>query len=123
VRDDLVALLLALATENDELRQQLATAENLLWETAIEAGQLHARIAAIQDEHDAWKQEVERLDSAARSIRLNAHERRVRVRSRHDRCRLRPRPARAIKALPRALVLASGERSTYVRFRACVVDG
>lgn len=77
MRDNLVALLLALATENDELRQQLATAENLLWETAIDAGQLHARIAAIQDERDAWKQEAERLDSAARSIRLNAHERRV----------------------------------------------
>lgn len=50
--DDLPALLFALATENDELRQQLVTAQDLLLETAIEA---------IQHERDAWKQEAERL--------------------------------------------------------------
>lgn len=61
VSDELAALLLALATENDELRQQLATAQDLLLETAIDAGQLHARITTIQDERDAWKQEAERL--------------------------------------------------------------
>lgn len=51
--DSLPVLLLALATENDELRQQLATAQGLLLETAIDAGQLPVRIEAIQHERDA----------------------------------------------------------------------
>lgn len=59
--DDLAALLLALATENAELRQQLATAQDLLMETAIDAGHLHARIEAVQDERDTWREEAERL--------------------------------------------------------------
>ena len=57
----LPALLLAQATENDELRQQLATAQGLLLEPAIDAGQLPVRLEAIQHEREAWKQEVERL--------------------------------------------------------------
>lgn len=61
--DDLAALLLALATENAELRQQLATAQDLLMETAIDAGHLHARIEAVQDERDAWREEAERLQT------------------------------------------------------------
>jgi len=65
--DELAALLLALATENAELRLQLAAAQDMLMETAIDAGQLHARIEAVQDERDAWRAEVERL--GARSMR------------------------------------------------------
>ena len=59
--DDLAALLLALATENAELRQQLAAAQDMLMETAIDAGHLHARIEVVQDERDAWRAETERL--------------------------------------------------------------
>ncbi|MCJ2016858.1 hypothetical protein MKK84_05350 [Methylobacterium sp. E-065] len=58
--DDLAALLLALATENTELRQQLAAARDMLMETAIDAGHLHARIEAVQDERNAWREEAER---------------------------------------------------------------
>ena len=63
--DDLAALLLALATENAELRQQLATAQDMLMESAIDAGQLHARIEAVQDERDAWREEAERMQAQA----------------------------------------------------------
>ena len=63
--DDLAALLLALATENAELRQQLATAQDMLMETAIDAGHQHARIEAVQDERDAWREEAERLQAQA----------------------------------------------------------
>ena len=59
--DDVVALLLAFATENAELRDQLATAQDMLVETAIDAGNLHALIEAVQVERDAWKAEAERL--------------------------------------------------------------
>lgn len=59
--DDLVALLLAFATENAELRDQLATAQDMLVETAIDAGNLHALIEAVQIERDAWRAEAERL--------------------------------------------------------------
>lgn len=65
---DNYGLLLALATENAELRQQLANAQDLLVETAIDAGQLHARIEALQveltevrDRRDAWRAEAMRL--------------------------------------------------------------
>lgn len=61
--DDLVALLLAFATENAELRDQLATAQDMLVETAIDAGNLHALIEAVQIERDAWRAEAERLAS------------------------------------------------------------
>ena len=61
--DDLAALLLALAIENTELRQQLAAAQDMLMETAIDAGHLHARIEAVQDERDAWQEEAERLQA------------------------------------------------------------
>ena len=59
--DDLAALLLALANENAELRQQLTTAQDMVMETAIGAGRLHARIEAVQDERDAWREEAERF--------------------------------------------------------------
>lgn len=58
---ELPALVLALATENAELRQQFANAQDLLMETAIDAGHLHARIEAVQDDRDAWRAEAERL--------------------------------------------------------------
>jgi hypothetical protein len=67
--EDVAALLLALATENAELRQQLAAAQDMLMETAIDAGHLHARIEAVQAERDAWRAEVERLQ--ARSARVS----------------------------------------------------
>lgn len=64
--DDLAALLLALATESAELRQQLATVQDMLMETAIDAGHLHARIEAIQSERDAWREEAKRLEELSR---------------------------------------------------------
>ena len=57
----MAALLLALAAENAELREQLASAQDMLVETAIDAGQLHARIEAVQAERDAWRAEAEQL--------------------------------------------------------------
>jgi predicted nuclease with TOPRIM domain len=66
--DDNAGLLLALAAENAELRQQLASAQDLLVETAIDAGQLHARIEVLQAElaevrarFDAWRTEASRM--------------------------------------------------------------
>ncbi|MCJ2055170.1 hypothetical protein MKL09_01240 [Methylobacterium sp. J-048] len=59
--DDVTALLLAIARENAELRQQLALAQDMLMETAIDAGNLHALTEAVQAERDAWREEAERL--------------------------------------------------------------
>ncbi|MCJ2011500.1 hypothetical protein [Methylobacterium sp. J-076] len=59
--DDMVALLLAVAAENADLRDQLATAQDMLVETAIDAGNLHALIEAVQAERDAWQAEAEYL--------------------------------------------------------------
>jgi len=59
--DDVAAILLTLAAENTDLRQQLATAQDMLMETAIDAGNLHALIEAVQAERDAWRDETERL--------------------------------------------------------------
>ena len=53
--DDQAALLLALATENAELREQLATTQSLLIETVTDVGHLHARIEAVQAERDIWR--------------------------------------------------------------------
>lgn len=66
--DDQAALLLALATENAELRQQLGTIQDLLMETAIDAGHLHARIEAVTAERDAWREEAGRLRASAKRI-------------------------------------------------------
>lgn len=63
--DDLTALLLALATENAELREQLAAAQDMLMETAVDAGYLHAHIEAVQIECDAWQAEAEKLRAEA----------------------------------------------------------
>jgi septal ring factor EnvC (AmiA/AmiB activator) len=69
--DDAATLILALALENAELRGQLAEAQDLLVETAVDAGELHARIAEIQvevsearSERDAWRLEAERRSGA-----------------------------------------------------------
>lgn len=57
---------LALVLECVELRQQLAAAQDLLVETAIDAGQLHVRIEVLQDamadlrtDRDRWRAEAE----------------------------------------------------------------
>ena len=59
--DDTTALVLALATENAELRAALVEAQELLIETAVDAGEMHARLEEVQRElavaradHDAW---------------------------------------------------------------------
>lgn len=63
--DVMTALLLALATENAELREQLASAQDMLVETAIDAGNMHALVEAMRTERDAWRQEAERLRAQA----------------------------------------------------------
>ncbi|TXM64023.1 hypothetical protein [Methylobacterium sp. WL120] len=59
--EDTTALVLALATEIAELRAALAEAQELLIETAVDAGEMHARLEEVQRElavaradHDAW---------------------------------------------------------------------
>ncbi|MCJ2042921.1 hypothetical protein MKK55_28825 [Methylobacterium sp. J-059] len=59
--DETTALILALATEIAELRAALAEAQELLIETAVDAGEMHARIEELQGElalaradRDAW---------------------------------------------------------------------
>lgn len=56
--DDVAALLLALATENAEFRQQLAAVQDMLVETAIDAGNMHALVEAMRTERDAWREEA-----------------------------------------------------------------
>ncbi|MCJ2074804.1 hypothetical protein MKK68_03945 [Methylobacterium sp. E-016] len=59
--DETTALVLALATEIAELRAALAEAQELLIETAVDAGEMHARLEEVQKElavaradRDAW---------------------------------------------------------------------
>ncbi|MGU3341651.1 hypothetical protein ACLBXJ_26950 [Methylobacterium mesophilicum] len=59
--DNVTALLVAIARENADLRQQLATAQDMLMETAIDAGNMHALVEAMRTERDAWRDEAERL--------------------------------------------------------------
>ncbi|TXM66785.1 hypothetical protein FV226_22990 [Methylobacterium sp. WL12] len=68
--DDTANLILALATENVELRTQLAEAQDLLVETAVDAGEMHARLEEVQREltvaradRDAWMIRVRRQAS------------------------------------------------------------
>ncbi|WP_267427961.1 hypothetical protein [Methylobacterium sp. GC_Met_2] len=63
--NDVAALLLVLAAENAELREQLASAQDMLVETAIDAGNMHALVEAMRTERDAWQDEAERLRSQA----------------------------------------------------------
>lgn len=64
--DVVTALLPALAAENAELREQLASAQDMLVETAIDAGNIHALVEAVQDERDAWQEEAEMLEKLLR---------------------------------------------------------
>ncbi|MCJ2007739.1 hypothetical protein MKK68_02390 [Methylobacterium sp. E-016] len=59
--DDTAALILTLATEIAELRAALAEAQELLIETAVDAGEMHARLEEVHRElavtradRDAW---------------------------------------------------------------------
>lgn len=61
------SVLLTLATENAELRLQLAEVQEQCIELAVDAGELHARIEALQAEmaelrrdRDAWRSEATR---------------------------------------------------------------
>jgi uncharacterized protein involved in exopolysaccharide biosynthesis len=58
---------LAVATENVELRQQLAEVQDACVELAVDGGELHAEIealraqlTAVERERDAWRAEAER---------------------------------------------------------------
>ena len=48
--DDTAALVLALATKNAEQRAALAEAQDLLVETAVDAGELHALVEDLRAE-------------------------------------------------------------------------
>jgi hypothetical protein len=61
--DVMAALLLALAAENAELREQLASAQGMLVETAIDAGNMHTLVEAMRTERDAWREEAELLQA------------------------------------------------------------
>ncbi|WP_267360799.1 MULTISPECIES: hypothetical protein [unclassified Methylobacterium] len=63
--DVVAALLLALATENAELRDQLTSAQDMLVETSIDAGNMHALVEAMRTERGAWQEEAERLQAQA----------------------------------------------------------
>ena len=59
--DDTAAVILALATEIAELRAALAEAQELLIETAVDAGEMHTRLEEVERElamaradRDAW---------------------------------------------------------------------
>ena len=61
-------LVFELATENAELRFQLAEAQDQCVEMAVDAGELHAEIEAlraqlalIERDRDAWRDEAERV--------------------------------------------------------------
>ena len=65
---------LELATENAELRQQLAEVQDACVELAVDAGELHVEIEALRtqlreacDQRDAWRAEAERFLSPVRS--------------------------------------------------------
>lgn len=47
------ALILTLATENAELRAQLAEAQDLLVEMAVDAGEIHAEVEALRAQVEA----------------------------------------------------------------------
>ena len=53
--DDEAAVILALATENAELRAALAEAQELLIETAVDAGEMHAENEALRAQIAAFQ--------------------------------------------------------------------
>ena len=75
--DNETALLLALARENAELREQLAKTQDMLMEAAVDAGNLYERLEAVQIECDAWRAEAERLRTEAPpTLAFRRHQRR-----------------------------------------------
>ena len=66
--DEIAVLLLTLAAENAELGEQLAAAQDMLMETAEDAGRLHAQAEALAAERDAWRVEAQRLGSWPRAV-------------------------------------------------------
>ncbi|WP_313900827.1 hypothetical protein, partial [Methylobacterium sp. J-026] len=62
--DVVAALLLALAAENAELREQLASAQDMLVETAIDAGNMHVLVEAMRTERDTWREEAKLVRAA-----------------------------------------------------------
>jgi hypothetical protein len=65
---DVTTVLIALARENAELREQLAAAQDMLMETAVDAGNLYERLDAVQIECSAWRAEAERLGARPRAV-------------------------------------------------------
>ena len=72
-RDRLATELLAIATENAELRIQLAEAQDQCVELAVDGGELHAeaealraKLLAVERERDAWRAEAERFTGCSR---------------------------------------------------------
>lgn len=59
----MATILLALAADNAELREQLASAQNMLVETAIDASNMHTLVEVIRTERDAWREEAERVNA------------------------------------------------------------
>ena len=55
--DETTVLVLALATENAELRAALAEAQELLIETAVDAGEMHAENEALRAQIAAFQGE------------------------------------------------------------------
>ena len=68
--DDTAAVILALSTEKAELRAALAEAQELLIETAVDAGELHGRIEELQAE--LAKMRVERFSALLQDDGENA---------------------------------------------------
>ena len=56
--DVMTAILVALTAENAELREQLASTQDMLVETAIDAGNMHALVETMRTERDAWREEA-----------------------------------------------------------------
>ena len=46
-------------------REQLASAQDMLVETAIDAGNMHALVELMRTERDAWRQEAKRATLSA----------------------------------------------------------
>jgi hypothetical protein len=54
--DVMVAFFLALAAQDAKLREQLASAQNMLVDSAINAGNMHALLGAMRIERDEPEQ-------------------------------------------------------------------
>jgi uncharacterized protein involved in exopolysaccharide biosynthesis len=65
--DETACLVLALVAENTELRQQLAEAQEQCVELAVDAGELHAQLQALQDELARVRADREAWRAAARA--------------------------------------------------------